>query len=895
MGIARIIAEYGGGEYAVQRIYDEDKLQSLRGRYQSLIDSLTEQIDKLEVEAADLKESSDAKTAEYLAAVDDYATLLRAAIEGGTDRPDKSIYLEKANSMIEAQGEYQKVKSQIGPLKLSRMSAQKQMTQIESAGDPAIEFAWCADYSEGLTGEVATIEIPGEPQQVVIRPQALGSPTYDPARDGQLMPREWMRADQVYLAAALLPGWQRHVYPYTAGDVSPELVDQVIGTGKPQSLWLVDGSWRAIDSLPAVRHLAKPSTAQNLPTNEYGAGPIRDVQVDYMSIDQGAFLPYDQVIVDRSTPSVIGFLSQPRERILAGPLSWEGDAITGLLSWGGQDQSGHRYFGDHPSGAELYYRGEVIANAPAGEVILGAGVIPESVGAETDDRLMVCATVAAADEYSVTAINVWAMPWVERGDDKTFSTKIGAITLPTPLSCRHVAAFSPTADRMATIAVPLYDRGGGLDDDRILSDMVIVRADVGRESVSTAIDNPVSASGTKSGNTKGFNWLPDQESRGEVPTDSTRNDSYTVMIDYAIDFGVDGAEQVATADYAETGSSSITADWHDLYGPGWDGDCGTAVWDAYDPIDTLFSAGCPERLWHKLCTHRAESRSTDVTIHVAIGSWGTERALSQSSSRTYKTPTPIAPYISDPLAMQDMANYLDWATYGTYDKRFPLRKTLDWLNEVWAPTAQSFVDGSTGTFEHSRTDTSVATPIGGFDLRNGYIEWAKYDEPYSETGTESPSEPFNGFIDSLDLNDSGDTCGVEARVDYVSVQESNAYSEEYRARMPGAGKVNLESVDYGSWTNTGAFDARSVIWPDYPSDQFTEFDRPISGVTTDELSFRAGDVLYWAYTGLFGDNLVGSALSLTRGAPYLIYDDNFYTGSAGPIDVEPGSTLHPVY
>jgi predicted transglutaminase-like cysteine proteinase len=70
--------------------------------------------------------------------------------------------------------------------------------------------AWCADYTEGLTGEVGTIDIAGEfTADVNIRPGHDESSDYNGERDGELYPAIALGPWTSLLNQMIYPGWQR--------------------------------------------------------------------------------------------------------------------------------------------------------------------------------------------------------------------------------------------------------------------------------------------------------------------------------------------------------------------------------------------------------------------------------------------------------------------------------------------------------------------------------------------------------------------------------------------------------------------------------------------------------------------------------------------------------------
>ena len=76
---------------------------------------------------------------------------------------------------------------------------------------------------EGLTGEVGTIDIPGEQTSFVnIRPGEISSNAYDGNRDGDMKPFIALGAWSSFLVQCMLPGWQKwkplHRYAWIIDD-----------------------------------------------------------------------------------------------------------------------------------------------------------------------------------------------------------------------------------------------------------------------------------------------------------------------------------------------------------------------------------------------------------------------------------------------------------------------------------------------------------------------------------------------------------------------------------------------------------------------------------------------------------------------------------------------------
>lgn len=154
--------------------------------------------------------------------------------------------------------------------------------------------AWCADLTETATGQVATIEIPGENALVLLAP-AAPTPT---AGDGVLTAREVQSGPQLFWNAAVLPGWQRWLPTYRRG-----------------TLTAVDAATDTAD----VTLFDDKSSAQGLAINALST--LEKVPVKYMSCHSKAFAVGDRVVVkfkdhDWAQPTVVGFVDHPKSCLL---------------------------------------------------------------------------------------------------------------------------------------------------------------------------------------------------------------------------------------------------------------------------------------------------------------------------------------------------------------------------------------------------------------------------------------------------------------------------------------------------------------------------------------------------------------------------------------------------
>lgn len=167
---------------------------------------------------------------------------------------------------------------------------ERRLAWLRRAASPAVQQAWCVDLTESGAGEVATIEVPGEPQQVLLAP---GCRAPGPG-DGVLALRELMSPEQAFFNAAILPGWQKFRPTYRVGTIVSVNV--------------------AADTATVVLDEAR-SSAQGLAVNQ--AGTLFDIPVEYMACHAAVFEPGDRCVVQFvgqrwEAPKVIGFAQWPK-------------------------------------------------------------------------------------------------------------------------------------------------------------------------------------------------------------------------------------------------------------------------------------------------------------------------------------------------------------------------------------------------------------------------------------------------------------------------------------------------------------------------------------------------------------------------------------------------------
>jgi len=178
-------------------------------------------------------------------------------------------------------------------LKLQRESLIKKADELEALTPIAVTTsAWCADLTEDLSGEVGTIEIPGESVHLQIQPGYEDNAEYDEDRDGILNPTITQSPAQAYYNLAMLPGWQKWMPTYRHGTLS-NLSGDLCTVTLDQAL----------------------SSQQDLDVNQ--STVLNSVPIDYMECNGAAFSNGDKVLVEFegqefTSPKVIGFKDNPQ-------------------------------------------------------------------------------------------------------------------------------------------------------------------------------------------------------------------------------------------------------------------------------------------------------------------------------------------------------------------------------------------------------------------------------------------------------------------------------------------------------------------------------------------------------------------------------------------------------
>jgi len=278
LGKAQILSGGTDGKYFVRILRDLARLNSKISRINSRINTL----DNNDIPAATADKLSK-KTS-----MDSALSALNTAIE------DSSLDIKQYQiNYHDAVIEYQQSNVKLQILRLRKSSLERERESLESEETITEQWAWCTDLTEDLSGEVATIEIPGERDRVLVRPGYDGQANYNQTRDGQLQPVMANTVSAAFYNAAMFPGWQRWKPQYRTGTI-----DSIT------------------DSTCTVTLDRETSSAQGLSVDPDNL-VLTDIGFSYMNCDESAFESGDHVVVefpvrDWETAQVIGFVSDPK-------------------------------------------------------------------------------------------------------------------------------------------------------------------------------------------------------------------------------------------------------------------------------------------------------------------------------------------------------------------------------------------------------------------------------------------------------------------------------------------------------------------------------------------------------------------------------------------------------
>ena len=299
MGKGTIISDKGNGLYSVKLIYG-------RGRTDAELLLLNNKIDTIDTESIP-DAAAEVSAAQF--ELDNAQQVLSAAQSAydGSSETQKAVTAAQSD-VAEASARLTAANSVLSNLKIDRSSALSRVTFINDnmPDDNPVVDAWCADYTENLTGDVATVELPDElltfsaqndptPDHVPlvnIRPGFSGGSAYDQERDGFLRSPIMLSPAEAYYNRAILPGVQKWKPQYRAGTIT-----------------------EIINNFANIELDVVVSSAQGLSINQTDS---ITAPIEYMDCNEAVFEVGDHVLIyfeNRAweTPKVIGFIKEPRD------------------------------------------------------------------------------------------------------------------------------------------------------------------------------------------------------------------------------------------------------------------------------------------------------------------------------------------------------------------------------------------------------------------------------------------------------------------------------------------------------------------------------------------------------------------------------------------------------
>lgn len=202
---------------------------------------------------------------------------------------DKEQLKSAQSLLIKARENTREVRQRLGIANTTLANAVGKKASLTGISLVQSRSVWCADYTEGAEGDVATIEINAEPPVTLIAPSAPPATS----EDGEMIDRRVQSGAQVYFNAALLPGWQKYQPTYRLGYITA-----------------ID---RENDLCDVTLDQAK-SSAQGLDINL--ADFLQGIPIEYMTCNAGIFDVGDDVVIKFDggweNPKVIGFKDNPK-------------------------------------------------------------------------------------------------------------------------------------------------------------------------------------------------------------------------------------------------------------------------------------------------------------------------------------------------------------------------------------------------------------------------------------------------------------------------------------------------------------------------------------------------------------------------------------------------------
>lgn len=289
MGKGTIISGGANGLYTLNVDYGDALRQQYLTQINKRLSELNSALPLAEAKVIDQNATISSADNTVQAAISAYNAALLANPEGQYPELQKAIQ-DAVTAYAAEVAKLKPLQGEVNVLKSEQTSLGSRSSYLNSLNLIKVAPAWCVDLTENATGQVATIEIPGEPDKVLIAP---GAPQPQNT-DGQVLARDVLREDQAFLNAALLPGWQKWKPTFRIGTIT--------FVNKDANTCSVDVQYTE-------------SSANQLPINQTEF--LSGVPIDYMDCDASVFEEGDQVVIrfdgqNWNNPKVVGFVSNPK-------------------------------------------------------------------------------------------------------------------------------------------------------------------------------------------------------------------------------------------------------------------------------------------------------------------------------------------------------------------------------------------------------------------------------------------------------------------------------------------------------------------------------------------------------------------------------------------------------
>lgn len=173
-------------------------------------------------------------------------------------------------------------------------------------GDVETEL-WCTDLTTNLAGPVATLEVPGEPRELIIVPGFGNNAAWFAITHGIEVPAQAFTPSGFFYNLAMTPGWQVYKPRYRLGKIV-EIKDGEATVTFNEKF--------NVSNYPLERSVPIDLTPRSLLDNKLFF-QLTKVPFEYMTCNSGAFALGDEVVVQfaEHTPTsakIIGFRKNPK-------------------------------------------------------------------------------------------------------------------------------------------------------------------------------------------------------------------------------------------------------------------------------------------------------------------------------------------------------------------------------------------------------------------------------------------------------------------------------------------------------------------------------------------------------------------------------------------------------